>query len=530
MCQTPGTVIRHVTALGLAIVAVAAAIDHGRRAYRWNEELAIASPLALVAPVLDDPHTPRLARKVVLVVIDGLGADEAHLPFLDELRARGVSTIARVPYPTVSRPNYVTLLTGVPPRDSGVRANRVTVPVAVDTVMDRVRAAGLRVATASDYGSMASLFLRGARTLDAGPPTPRTATTWPFDDARRVQSLEELAPIVTELAASDAALVAVLVLDVDRAGHADGVGEHYRAEAAAVDRMLRGALAAVDYSRDAVIVTADHGHVAPGGHGGVEREVSHVPLVLAGAGIAPGAAAHDARSIDVAPTVAALLGVPAPGHAEGRALVEVLALSSDDAARRAAADDARARAMIAAAPAGGGVDRLRLAVAALGLALAVALGLALRRRGAVALPGPRVLAGAAAFAVMPIATLIVTRGRLSPSYIPSLDRVEHLGTIAVIAAVAIQVAASWIAIRRAPDRIAAANGVALVGLAIALGTLALVRAWLSPPFIEVPSPAWMVGVPALEIAAAATAAAIVPMLALAQRSARAPHPSRSDDR
>ena len=93
----------------------------------------------------------------------------------------------------------------------------------------------MRVATASDYGSQASLFLRGARTLGGGPVPPGT---WPFDDARHVDSLAELGPIVGELAAGDRALVAVLVLDVDRAGHADGVGAHYRAEAAAVDRML----------------------------------------------------------------------------------------------------------------------------------------------------------------------------------------------------------------------------------------------------------------------------------------------------
>jgi hypothetical protein len=58
----------------------------------------VVSPLAGVAPMLDDPKTPRLNR-VVLIVIDGLGADESRLPFLDELRARGVGAIARVPLP-----------------------------------------------------------------------------------------------------------------------------------------------------------------------------------------------------------------------------------------------------------------------------------------------------------------------------------------------------------------------------------------------------------------------------------------------
>src|SRR5437868_10078620 len=109
--------MRYILAVVLAAIAIATAIDLARLARGWNEELAIESPLAHVAPFVEDPHTPRLARRVLLVVIDGLGADEARLPFLDELRRRGASATARVPYPTVSRPNYVTILTGVPPRD-----------------------------------------------------------------------------------------------------------------------------------------------------------------------------------------------------------------------------------------------------------------------------------------------------------------------------------------------------------------------------------------------------------------------------
>src|SRR6185503_18687811 len=196
----------------------------------------------------------------------------------------------------------------------------------------------------------ASLFLRHTDSLQGvtwrddgvhiGPLPP---ITWPIDDARRAGSLAELGPMIAELAAGDASLVAALALDVDRAGHSRGVGAEYRAAAADVDRMLRVAFAGIDFTRDAVIVTADHGHVAPGGHGGVEPEVSHVPLILAGAGIVPGAHANDARLVDVAPTVAALLGIAAPGHAEGRALTELLALSPADAARREAVDRVRAQ-------------------------------------------------------------------------------------------------------------------------------------------------------------------------------------------
>ncbi|HEY1550096.1 MAG TPA: alkaline phosphatase family protein [Kofleriaceae bacterium] len=504
---------QRVAAIALAIASVASAAWLAVRAQHWNDELALVSPLARMPALAIDPHTPKLARRVVMVVIDGLGVDESHLPFLDELRARGASTTAHVPYPTISRPNYVTLLSGVPPADSGVRANRVRIPVTLDTVLDRARVAGMRVATASDFGMLPSLFVRGASSLtevrwtDDNQPMP--PASWPVDVAERSDSLAELGPSIARLAASDASLVTALVLDVDRAGHAHGIGDDYRAAARATDAMLRVAFAHIDLSRDAVIVTADHGHVAPGGHGGIEREVSTVPLVLAGAGIVPHAVVDDApsaRSIDIAPTVAALLGVPSPGHAEGRALVGLLALSPDAAARRATADRIRT-SIVASVVDAAQVDRpdvAHLVIAALLLAIVIAIG------------RPRALVGTIGIPAMLVALGAMTRWQFSPSYVPSLPRVELIGGVSAIVATTLQVVASYAVIRRATDRRFAGNRIALVGLASVLATVAAVRAWYAPPFVAVPPPFWFVAVPAIELGAATACLAIAITLAIAR--------------
>jgi Type I phosphodiesterase / nucleotide pyrophosphatase len=503
-----------VVAFVLAVVAIASAAWLAVRAQHWNDELALVSPLARMPALAIDPHTPRLARRVVMVVIDGLGIDESDLPFLDELRSRGAATTAHVPYPTISRPNYVTLLSGVPPADSGVRANRVRIPVTLDTVLDRARAAGMRVAAVSDYGMLPSLFVRGATSLydvrwtDDNQPVP--PASWPVDVAERTDSLAELGPVIARFAASDASLITALVLDVDRAGHAHGIGDEYRAAARDTDAMLRAAFAHVDFTRDAVIVTADHGHVAPGGHGGTEREVSNVPVVLAGAGVVPGAIVNDAQSIDIAPTVAALLGLPSPGHAEGRALVELLALSPADATRRASADRIRA-SIVASVVAAAQIDRpdfVHLAIAAV-TAIAAIVVFALRR--------PRALVGAIGIPAMVVALGAMTRWRFSPSYVPSLPRVELIGGISAVIAIALQISASYVVIRRAPDRRVAGNGIALAGLASALATVAAVRAWYAPPFVAVPPPFWFVAVPAIELGAATACIAIAITLAIARR-------------
>jgi hypothetical protein len=506
----------------LFVIALYMAIRSGLRARDWNDQLGLVSPFAQVEPIVADPHTPRLTDRVVLVTIDGLGIDESHLPFLDELRAQGVAAIAEVPYPTISRPNYVTILTGVPPADSGVRANRVRIPVGVDSVMDRVQAAHLRVATAGDFGMMPSLFARHTKSLsDIGwiengtQITPPAPITWPIDEARRAPSLAGLAPIIADFAARDFAFIPVLVLDVDRAGHAEGVGRTYRATAAAVDQMLRATVAKIDLSTTTVIITADHGHVAPGGHGGIEREVAHVPLILVGEGVVPGAQIQDPRLIDVAPTVAALLGVPAPGHAEGRALVEALSLSPADRERRTAADASRVAELATVIAKAHAVERPVARHLAYLVVLLIVFAVMTRESKHAFVIDRRAPVAWIAFVVMLVAMGAVTRWQFSPSYVPSLALTTELCAIGIVVAIVLQVTASWFAIRRAPDRLLAANGLAAAGLVGSFVVLYLVRTWFHMPFLIVPSPFWIVAVPTIELATAACATACAVTLALA---------------
>src|SRR5215468_11496131 len=369
-------------ALSLLVLGAVGAVQAGLAGAAFMFDLEQVEPaLARVSPDVVDPHTPRLARRVFLVVIDGLRLDRSYeLAFLDELRRRGVDTEAVSHYPTWSRPSYVSILTGVPPRSSGVRTNHHSTPVQLDSLMDRARAAGLRVATATDYDVLPRLFLRrqghgpppapadldllaagaaraagapqdpgveAAPDLDSleqpaalpGIRAPDADLASPFDDARYAPWPGGFSEAGSALAASHADLVILLVGAVDAAGHAHGgASPQYRDAAVIADRAVARVLARVDLSHDAVIVTADHGHTDRGGHGGVEPEVLAVPLIAAGAGIRPGATALDARLIDLAPTVSALLGLPAPGHGLGRTLTELLALDEAASTRRVAAD------------------------------------------------------------------------------------------------------------------------------------------------------------------------------------------------
>ena len=67
----------------------------------------------------------------------------------------------------------------------------------------------------------------------------------------------------------------------------------------------------------------EQGKVTPRGGHGSTREM-RVPLLIAGAGVRVGARPRNAGLVDVAPTIAALLGARPPADARGRALVESL--------------------------------------------------------------------------------------------------------------------------------------------------------------------------------------------------------------
>ncbi|HEY0481623.1 MAG TPA: alkaline phosphatase family protein [Kofleriaceae bacterium] len=569
-------------ALTLLVLGGVGAVQAGMAGASFMFDLEQIEPaLARVPPAIEHAETPRLARRVFLVVIDGLRLDRSYeLPFLDELRRRGVDGEATSHYPTWSRPNYVSILTGVPPHASGVRTNHHATPVQLDSLMDRARAAGLHVATATDYDVLPRLFLRrraasaptppavlgvelgldlgdGLGTgLGAGAPLdPDTAVDLeaeaaldvdsleqpaaqpgvrapdadlasPFDDARYAPWPGGFSEAGSALAAGGADLVILLVGAVDAAGHArGGDSPEYREAAAVADRAVARVLAHIDLTQDAVIVTADHGHTGRGGHGGVEPEVTSVPLVAAGAGIRPGATPHDARLIDIAPTVAALLALPAPGHGLGRTLVELLTLDDAGRARRVTADQLRlavTRAIVDGAEASAAADVLahraaRIAMVAGGALLAAGLALLLIRRRVLRLDRRVLLVSIPAFFVVYYGLLATLGQRFSPSLLPAqghlAGQMVRYGLISML----VQLCASLWALRNQPtlgERLAAANGIAWTGLMSTMVPAGLIWAFFPPPYVALPGPVWLVLIPAALVAVACAAINVALTLAL----------------
>ncbi len=117
---------------------------------------------------------------------------------------------------------------------------------------------------------------------------------------------------------------------VDYAGHHEGGPRDPLWDAAAtrVDDHLREIAATLDLRRDTLLLVSDHGQIDRGGHGGHDPITLVEPFVLVGAGVRPGSYG-DVNQVDVAPTLAVLLGANIPATAQGRALAEMLALTAD---------------------------------------------------------------------------------------------------------------------------------------------------------------------------------------------------------
>jgi hypothetical protein len=298
--------------VGLGLLARAAA---GRAFAAFT---GYATPFAFsVVPQLP---LPPLSERVVFVLTDGLGlAASRRMPFLNELRAGGASFECRTGLPSLSMPARAVLMTGAWQEIHGQVTNYDPRPLAIVHLFQIARVHGRTTALAAGARTQ-TLFSPYVQHAAAYGEQPETAPLARYEEGQR----RDLAAAAALLEKARPHFSVVELNLADDAGHGWGASSpEYARAAAEVDDGLRALAAQIDLRRDTMVVTADHGHVASGGHGGPEPDVMQVPLVMAGAGVRRGATGTCAQ-VDVAPTLAALLGLPMPPASQGAPLVAAL--------------------------------------------------------------------------------------------------------------------------------------------------------------------------------------------------------------
>jgi len=265
----------------------------------------------------------RLAERVYVIVVDGLNRErfwQAHAPHLDRLFRSGTEYLGVEPaYPARTVVCFSSMLTGATPAEHGMRSNFAPrLGVRCESLFDTLARAGMR-------GRLVGI----AHLLDPFPGGEVSAVTSVQATAAIDRSL--VAEGLRVVRDEDPELLVLQLLATDQIGHVRGVrNREYLEQLERSDALVGEFLAQLEalgkLDRATVIVMADHGQGRGiGGHGHLDWGERPVPFAIWGRGAVPGAVVRGRRSVlELAATVAALLGVPAPTAARGRPLVPQL--------------------------------------------------------------------------------------------------------------------------------------------------------------------------------------------------------------
>ncbi len=260
-------------------------------------------------------------NKVVLVLSDALGYDVAvaGMGFLGHLVEIKAASLYKVigELPSISRPMYETVHTGLPVIEHGVASNQVVRRSEVPNIFQAARDAGKTTAAAAYYW-FSELYNRAPY----NPIDDREVD----DESLLIQHgrfySENFFPDV-ELFATAGMLVRkfdpdyllVHPMGMDDIGHKYGSdSREYRNHAIRQDMILANLIPEWMERGYNILVTGDHGMNADGMHGGTTSDMRDVPLYIIRPGIpGEGDTGETTSQLQIAPTVCKLLGVPIPG-------------------------------------------------------------------------------------------------------------------------------------------------------------------------------------------------------------------------
>lgn len=288
----------------------------------------VAATLFLVCAAVSQAQVPGVEH-VVVIGVDGLspeGLQKAETPRLDALIAEGAhSFTARAVLPTVSSPNWASILMGAGPVHHGITSNDWS-PTSYEIEPTEKGPGGI-------FPTIFSV-LRGQR------PDAYQAVIYHWRGFNRLFERELVNEALhgineertVELAAESIAthkpaLLFVHIDHVDSALHSGGyLSEAYLGAIAGADRLIGALLDAVDSAgiadKTLVMVVSDHGGKDKG-HGGSSMQEIIVPWLVRGPGVRRGHAIEQPITVyDTAATVAYALGLAPPRSWVARPVTE----------------------------------------------------------------------------------------------------------------------------------------------------------------------------------------------------------------
>jgi predicted AlkP superfamily pyrophosphatase or phosphodiesterase len=261
-----------------------------------------------------------MSNKVVLVLSDALRYDAAvaGMGFLGHLVEIKTASLYKVigELPSISRPMYETVHTGMPVTEHGVVSNQVVRLSEVPNIFQAARDAGKTTAAAAYYW-FSELYnsvpydLIDDREVDDESLLIQHGRFYVEGDYPDAELFAMAGALVRKFN-PDYLLVHPMAMDT--LGHKYGAdSREYRNHAVLQDMMLANLIPEWMEGGYNILVTGDHGMNADHGHGGTTHDVREVPLYLIRPGV-PGAGdtGEVLSQLQIAPTVCKLLGIPIP--------------------------------------------------------------------------------------------------------------------------------------------------------------------------------------------------------------------------
>ena len=258
--------------------------------------------------------------KVILIMSDALRYDVAksHMGFLGHLVETKQASLYKIigELPSMSRPMYETIHTGMPSSEHGIVANTVVRRSTVPNVFQSVVGAG-RVTAAVAYYWVSELYNRAPfdwiddKEVDDEKLLVQHGRFHRMDDYPDEESFASAALLGRRFAPDYLLLHPVMMDYMGETYGSDSV--QYRRQAIKQDVLL-GPLSVEWRERGyTILITGDHGINPDGHHGGTTAEQREVPLfVITPEGQGQGDTGETVSHLQIAPTVLQRLGIPIP--------------------------------------------------------------------------------------------------------------------------------------------------------------------------------------------------------------------------
>lgn len=250
-------------------------------------------------------------RKVVLILADGMRPDAmAHLPYAKKLMHEGAYSLsATTTFPSVTLPCHFSLFLSVPSERHGISTNLYMPPVRpVSGLFEQLNVTGKRNVAYYDWEQLRDLW------------RPGTVEHAVFSRGNyEVNDEKHTTEAISYIEENSPDFVFLYLGYPDGAGHDFGwMSEEYMKSVEFVWNQIERI---VERFRDeyTFIITADHGgHERR--HGENIPEDMLIPLVCVGPDFKPGEL-ESANIMDIAPTVAKLMGAAPAPEWEGKTLI-----------------------------------------------------------------------------------------------------------------------------------------------------------------------------------------------------------------